>query len=52
MTRKEIKHYKKLIGVYNRCIDACTFNKNTKHFRKLTQNRINKITGLMKPVDA
>lgn len=52
MTRKEIKHYKKLIGVYNQCIDACTFNKNTKHFRKLTQNRINKITELMKPVDA
>ena len=52
MTRKEIKHCKKLIGVYNQCIDACTFNKNTKHFRKLTQNRINKITGLMKPADA
>lgn len=52
MTRKEVKHYKKLIGVYNQCIDACTFNKNTKHFRKLTQNRINKITGLMKPADA
>ncbi len=43
MKRSEIKAAKKLIGVYRQCIDATVFNKNTKHFRKLTQARIDKV---------
>ena len=43
MKRSEIKTAKKLIGVYKQCIDATVFNKNTKHFRKLTKMRIDKV---------
>jgi hypothetical protein len=43
MKRSEIKVAKKLIGVYKQCINATVFNKNTKHFRKLTQARIEKV---------
>ncbi len=43
MKRSEIKHNKKLIGVYKKCIDATMFSKNEKHFRKLTKKRIDKV---------
>lgn len=49
MTRKDQKHYKKLIGVYKQCIDASYLFNNTKYFRKLTGKRIDKVLSMMNP---
>lgn len=48
MKRRDQKELKKLIGVYKQCINAAdnvTFQKTEKHFRKLTQNRITKVSA-------
>lgn len=47
MTRKE-RELKKLIGVYKKCVDAAdnvTFQRSERHFRKLTRDRIVKVSA-------
>lgn len=43
MARKDEKYLKKLIGVYKACINACTFNKNTKGFRIKLKSKIDSL---------
>ena len=44
MNRKGRKQIKKLFGIYKNCINAMSFDKNTKHYRNMIKNRIYEIS--------
>lgn len=45
MTNKEKKQIKKLYGFYKNCINATSFNKNTKSFRERIKEKMNLISN-------
>lgn len=45
MKRSEVRFKKKLRGIYKQCIDACSWNKNTKSFRDSLTVSIKSLTS-------